>query len=87
MDSSWINVNGENVQTLQILLMTTLVTLAAVHGGHDDVLYPVHHLLFLPALSHGTAAKSPQHGAGGYGTVSDALYHVPGDQPDSDHGL
>lgn len=27
MDSSWINVNGENVQTLQILLMTTLVTL------------------------------------------------------------
>ena len=27
MDSSWINVNGENVQTLQILLMTTLVAL------------------------------------------------------------
>ena len=43
-----INVNGENFQTLQILLLTTLIHTPPLYCGDDDLLYPVYHLpLFL----------------------------------------
>lgn len=53
-----INVNGENVQTLQILFLTTLLTLLPSASCDDDLLYQVHYLLLLSALGHGAATES-----------------------------
>ena len=53
-----INVNGENVQTLQILFSDHPVDPAALRSCDDDLLYQVHYLLLLSALGHGAATES-----------------------------
>ena len=53
-----INVNGENVQTLQILFLTTLLTLLPSAVVMMTSLYQVHYLLLLSALGHGAATES-----------------------------
>ena len=71
-----INVNGENVQALQILFLTTLLTLLPSAVVDDDLLYQVHYLLLLSALGDGAATEPAQYGPCGHRPVSHAVYHV-----------
>lgn len=75
-----INVNGENFQTLQILLLTTLITLLP-----SIVVMMTSFTRYIISLSFlrsaiGLQQNPAQHGAGGNGTVPHPVYHVPGDQ-------
>ncbi len=66
---SWINVNGENVQTLQILFLTTMIILlpSLVVMMTSFTRYIISFSFLRSAM--GTAANPAQHGPGGHGAL------------------
>ena len=86
MDSI-INVNGENVQAIEIILLTTLIALmpSAVVMMTSFTRYIISFSFLRSAL--GLQQNPPEYGFGGYRFVFNFIYHVPCYQSDPNNGL
>ncbi len=83
MGSGLININGDNVQVLEILFLTTMITLLP-----SLVIMMTSFSRYVISFSFlRTAMGTQQTPPGGYGAVPDLIYHGAGPQRSEDHGL